>query len=246
MFFFNNYFYFITIALQAICVIHCLRKGNQTNWIWLIVFLPFIGCLIYLFTEIFTRRDVQKMQSGMGAMLNPTGSIKKLERELHFTDTFTNRISLADAYLAGGQTTKAIELYEKSLTGTFSENEHILYQLTIAYFQNNRFEDAVVTAKKIYGRPQFARSKAHILYAIALSYTNNKEAAEKEFKTMQGRFANFEARYQYGLFLQRNNQAAEAKQLFNQIIEEGTQLSSRERNYNRDWFRLAKDELRKP
>lgn len=189
---------------------------------------------------------MQKMQSGMGAVLNPSGSIKKLERELHFADTFTNRISLADAYLAGGQTIKAIGLYEQSLTGTFSENEHILYQLIIAYFQNNRFDEVVATAKKIYARPQFARSKAHILYAIALSYTNNNEAAEKEFKTMQGRFSNFEARYQYGLFLQRNNHAEQAKYLFNQIIEEGTQLSSRERSYNRNWFRLAKDELRKP
>lgn len=43
--FLPGYFYYVTLALQAICVIHCLRKGNQQKWIYIIVFLPLIGCV---------------------------------------------------------------------------------------------------------------------------------------------------------------------------------------------------------
>jgi len=133
MFFTNNYFYLITIGLQAICVIHCLRKGRTTNWIWLIVFLPVIGSLIYIFTEIFTSRDIQNVQSGIGSVFNPGASLRRLEENLRFTDTFANRVALADAYLSTGNTDRAIELYESSLTGNFEENEHVLSQLIIAY-----------------------------------------------------------------------------------------------------------------
>ncbi len=244
-FFANNYFYIITIVLQAICVLHCIRRGRQNNWIWLIVFLPLIGCLIYFFTEIVTRREMQNVQAGVGAVFNPGGRIRKLEENLKFSDAFHNKVALADAYLEVGQTNRAIDLYESSLQGNFEENEHVLYQLIIAYSLVNRFEDIIPLAKKIYKRPQFARSKAHIVYAMALANTGNAELAETEFKTMKARFANFEARYQYSLFLSRSNRQEEARQLFEQIVDEAPHLTPVERNYNRAWIAQAKDELRK-
>src|SRR5882762_10969040 len=100
MFYEYPYFYYITIGLQAICAIHCVRKGNQNKWLWLIIFLPVVGSLIYIFTEIFTGNDMANVQSGMGAVFNPSGKIKKLEDNLRFADTFANKVALADAYLA--------------------------------------------------------------------------------------------------------------------------------------------------
>ena len=245
MFFFNNYYYYIILGLQAICVIHCLKKGRQTNWIWLIVFLPLIGCLIYIFTEIFSNRDIRKVQSGMSSVFNPGGSVKRLEENLKFSDTFANRIALADAYLATHNTDRAIELYETSLTGNFTENEYVLSQLVIAYYEKKRYSDIIPIAKKIYHLPQFARSRPHILYAAALGYLGDHEQAEKEFKTMKGRFANYEARYYYALLLAGTDRVSEARRLFSEMLDEVTHLSARERRYNRDWFRLAKNELHK-
>src|SRR5829696_7536428 len=94
-----NYFYYITFGLQAICAIHCLRRGTQNKWIWIIIFLPLIGCIIYIFTEMFTGREMQEVQSGLGSLFNPSGRISRLEENLRFADTFQNRVILADAYL---------------------------------------------------------------------------------------------------------------------------------------------------
>jgi hypothetical protein len=245
MFFLNNKFYIITIVLQAICVIHCLRKGNQNNWIWLIVFLPFIGCLIYFFSEILTRREIRTVQSGVGEILNPSGSIRKLEENLRFSDSFNNRVMLADAYLSSGQSGKAISLYENSLTGAFAENEHAIAQLIAAYYLEKRYKDVVSISKKIYNKPQFPRSKAHILYAMSLAYSDDNEMAEKEFRGMKGRFSNFEARYYYALFLQKNNRNAEARQILSEIVEEIPQLGRVEKRYNREWISLSKDMLKR-
>src|SRR5690349_4434434 len=131
--YFANYYFYIPVALQAICVIHCMRKGNQNKWIWIIVFLPGIGSLAYIFSEMITGREIDSVKSGVGSVFNPGGSIRKLEDQLRFSDTFHNRVALADGYLAAGHTEDAIALYEQSLTGVITENEHVLKQLIVAY-----------------------------------------------------------------------------------------------------------------
>jgi hypothetical protein len=245
MFFANSYYYYIPIALQAVCVIHCLRRGNQNRWIWVIVFLPVVGSLIYIFSEMITGREIDNVASGVGSVLNPGGSIRKLEEQLRFTDTFDNRVALADAYLAAGKTNEAIALYQQSLTGVFTENEYVIKQLIVAYAAIGRHADIIPLARKIYSSPQFAKSRVHILYAMALEQTGKSDLAEKEFQLMNGRFAYFEARYQYALFLQRAGRNEEAKQLLDNMVNEGGHLSSRERRANQVWINKAKDEVRK-
>lgn len=245
LFFFSPTFYIITVLFQAICVIHCIRKGNQQKWIWLIVFLPMIGSIVYFFTEIFTDRQMRSVQSGMGELVNPSGTIRKLEDNLRFSDTFNNRVALADAYLKAGQPGKAAPLYESSLTGAFTENEYAISQLILAYYAEKRYTDIVAIAPKIYRQPQFPRSRAHILYAMSLANTGRDEQAEQEFAGMRGRFSNFEARYYYALFLQKNNRIDEAKKLLQDIADEVPQLSNVERRYNRQWTGLCRDLLKK-
>ena len=242
---YNGYFYYITIGLQVICVIHCLRKGNQNKWIWIIVFLPIVGCIAYIFTEIFTRGDIQHLQSGVGSVFNPTGRIRRLEENVRFANTFNNRIMLADAYLAAGRVEAAIELYESSLVGAFTENEHVHMQLIVAYFERKEYGKLLPLAGKIYTIPQFARSRAHLRYAIALEYTGQVERAEQEFRKMKGRFSYFEPRYEYGLFLQRAGRTEEARHIFAEIAEESRHLSPRERRSNREWIAQAREEMKK-
>jgi hypothetical protein len=145
--FFSGY-YSIIIVLQAICVYHAFKKGNQ-NWIWIIVFLPAVGCLIYLFSEIITKREVEVVKSNIEPIIRPTGRIKDLKRRLAFSDTFDNKAALADAYLESGMYAEAIELYESCLTGIFESNPHVIMQLIKAYYQAERYEDAIRVAQKI-------------------------------------------------------------------------------------------------
>jgi hypothetical protein len=243
--FIPSYLYYISLALQAICVIHCMRSGNQQKWIWLIVFLPYIGCIVYFFSEILPARNLGNWPSDIGSLLNPAGRIKRLENNLRFTDTFNNRVLLADAYLAAGLTDEAIELYTSSLTGAFTENEHVIKQLIAAYAAQRRYAELIPLAEKIRQFPSFARSGTQIQYARALEYTGDSEGAEREFKKMKARFSAFEARYQYGMFLVRASRDEEARQVFADIAAEAPHLSSREKRYNRAWIIKAKEELKR-
>jgi hypothetical protein len=244
MFFLLSHYYYIVIVLQIICVIHSIRKGNQ-RWIWFIVLIPLIGCIAYIFSEMFTRREMEQVQSGVSSVLNPSGNIRKLKNNLKFRDTFDNRIALADAYLNAGQADNAIELYEKSLTGTFSDHEHGNMQLVRAYFDKGSFEKVISVTKKVYNLPQFKRTRVNMLYAIALSNNNQLAAAEKEFTTMTGKFSNYECRYEYGKFLAKNGRMGEAKKLYQEVLDEVSHLSGIEKRNNKIWFSKIKDELKK-
>lgn len=174
MFFANKYVYAGVLIIQGICLLHSFKRGTQSKWLWLIVLLPGIGSLIYIFTEMFSSRDVEHVQSGIGSLFNPGGIQRRLEDNLKFSDTFTNRTQLADYYLKTGQLEKAIALYEDSLTGNFTDNEYVYKQLIVAYSEIGRYEDILPLARKLYRQPDFQRSRVHMLYAIALGYTGNE------------------------------------------------------------------------
>ncbi len=240
---------YIIVGLQIFCAVHSYRRGTLNRWIFLIIFLPLIGSVIYIYSEALSNRNnfrsTIKPTINVGAVLNPGGNIKKLEEELRFTDTFANKVKLADAYLAAGLTDKAVDLYETSLTGAFAENEHVMMQLIAGYFEQGRYGEVIPLAKKLYHLPQFPRSKAHILYAMSLENTGDTEQAENEFKSMKGRYSYFESRYQYGLFLMRAERYDDATKIFTDMLNEEPQLGNMEKRNNRQWFAKAKEELRK-
>ncbi len=240
--FFSGYYYII-IILQIICVIHAIKNGNQ-RWIWFIVLIPLIGCVAYIFTEMFTRQGIGQVQSGVNSIFNPSGSIRKLKENLKFRDTFDNRIALADAYLAGGEVDNAISIYETSLVSAFADHEHGNLQLLSAYFEKGQFEDVKRIAQKVYNLPQFRRNRANMLYAIALANTGETGLADQEFSSMNAKFANYECRYEYGKFLFKNGRREEAANLFQEMLGEASHLTGPEKRNSKPWLSKVKEELK--
>lgn len=244
-FFSNPYLYYALIGLQVLCVIHVIRKGTSMWWIWLIIFLPFFGSMIYLFMEVFSKRDLRKVQSSVGAVINPGGRIKDLEEKLRFADTFNNRVTLADAYLATGDADRAIELYESVLTGLFVDNEYVIINLIAAYYEKGRYQSILQIAPRIQKTPDFMRSRSRLLYALALDKSGKTDLAEKEFQGLNVRFSAYEARYEYGLFLERIGKLNDARELFEEIVREGSHLSAQEKRDSRQWISKAQEALGK-
>jgi len=118
-------------------------------------------------------------------------------------------------------------------------------QLMIAHYELQQYEEVVAIAKKICKIPQFARSKAHMAYAMSLENLDRLDEAENEFKAMKGRYSYFEQRYQYGLFLLRNDRETDALTIFSDMLNEEQHLSQMEKRSNSKWFSLAKAEVKK-
>jgi hypothetical protein len=207
------------------------------------VCVPIVGSIIYIFSEIITKRDIGNVQSNIGTLIFPTGRVKDLEKKLEFANTFDNKVALADAYLASGSIQQAIDLYESCLVGVFSDNEYVITKLIISYYRAERYADAVKIAQKILKSTDFNKSHAHILYALCLEKTGSPELAEKELKSMGGKYSNFEGRLNYGQFLVRANRSAEAKIIFSEMVQEASHMTSKESRGNTKWLRKTREEL---
>jgi len=236
-------YYYVVFILQAICAIHAVKTGNQAKWIWIIVFVPGIGCLLYLFTEVFNKRHVSSLQNDVVNIVNPGARIKELEKKFRFSDTLANRTALADAYLEKGLYQEAIDLYEPALTGLFESNEHIINQLIRAYFATERYDDINRIAPRIANAFNFSKNRSAILYALALEKAGHLEQADKQFKALNHRFSNYEARYTYGQFLLRANRIDDVDTLYSDIVNEASNMSRREMGESKIWIDKAAKEL---
>ncbi len=242
MYWFYEYYYLVFL-LQAICLIHAAVKNNLNPWLWVIIFLPAIGSLIYLFTQVIRKSEVKAVQSEVVKIVTPGAQLKKLEKEYQFSNTFANRIALADAYLASGMNEKAIPLYEESLTGMFIENETVNNQLICAYYDALRYDDIIRIAPRVESTVNFDKHRACFCYAIALEKTGNIQKAETFFRKLDSRYANFEYRYYLGEFLIRQGKIPEAEIVFDEMIEESKRMSGREKRPHKIWIDKAQNRL---
>ena len=154
---------------------------------------------VYFYGNV-PRQRYKQVPDRVSTIINPGGSIKKLEQQLKFSDTFNNRVALADAYLSNGDTDKAIDMYKSCLTGTFTDNEYVIYQLILAYSALNDYGQIVPLARKGIPAAWFARSKSAYCLCNCAGIHRESGTGGRRVQKMKARFSYFEARYQYGLF----------------------------------------------
>jgi hypothetical protein len=238
-------YYPIIVVIQILCVLHVIQYRKERWWIWLIVFIPVVGSIVYLFMEVLNRRDMNQLQSSLTQSLNPSSKIIKLEKQLAFADSHQNRIALADAYLEFGDMQKAIVLYEESLQGLYADDPYVNMQLVMAYFLTEAYPKAIEKAQTVLKDKDFQKSTARLYYALSLEKSHQKELAENELEALNVSYSNYEQRLAYGQFLIRNQQSQKAGEVFEEIIAEYNHLSPIERKKVKKWVNQAQDELKK-
>jgi len=110
--------YYLIVALQAFCIYHLYKNKNEIYWYFLIIFIPILGSLIYIIVKVYNRRDADKIQQELTTIINPTKHINDLIKKLEFSETFQNKVNLADAYFDMGGFKNAINHYEDAIRTT--------------------------------------------------------------------------------------------------------------------------------
>lgn len=237
-------YYYLVLILQAFCVFHCMRKGNSQQWIWLIVFLPAIGCIVYLFSEVITKSDVRSVTNNVDAVIRPKGRIKDLEEAFSYSDSFENRLLLASAYLNAGRTDETIELCEQGKKGIFVNDPHLIIILIEAYYAKERYADVCKIGADVINNTDFRKSHSRILMALSLEKLGEINQAEEHLSSFQARYSDFEGKYEYACFLLRQNREPEALKILKDIKEESSRMSRGERRNHEYWIRQSLEKFR--
>jgi hypothetical protein len=216
--------YYLTIAFQLFCVYHVYKNANNYYWYFIIFFIPVIGCLVYLFTQVIGKRDLVNSMEEMNLIMNPTKKIKDLEQQLAFSNTFQNKINLADAFLETNDYENAILNYEDALKSNFKNNPHTLNKVIVCYFKLEKFDKVIDYSNKINLDKDFNET-IHYL-GLALEKIGDFEAAEIQLRKLNKRYSNYEERLLLSKFLLRRNKIAEAKEVSQEILLEIESMKS--------------------
>lgn len=137
---------FLPYVFQLLLIIHMIKRNKPFVWLWLIVFLPYIGGIVYFIMEVLPEllhsKSVNMMGSAIDGAMHPNKKIQELERLVKRQGTINNIIQLADAYTDAGNYLKAVDLYKSCLQGQYEHDREIQFKLINCFYKAGDLENA--------------------------------------------------------------------------------------------------------
>lgn len=225
--------YYLIIALKLFCIYHIYKNHKPYYWFFVVIFLPVIGGIFYIVTQVFSSKDVDKIQGEINTIVNPTKKVKNLEQKIQFADTYQSRIDLADAYYDIKDYQNAIINYQKTLEDKDQNDLYSRQQLALCYFQLEDYENVVEQAEKISSKQEFSGSKQQFCYGLALKELGRLNDAETQLKQIDRPYSNYHERLELAKFYLESGRTLEGKELLQEISTEAQYMTKPNRRIYR-------------
>ncbi|SMF47873.1 hypothetical protein SAMN02745866_03087 [Alteromonadaceae bacterium Bs31] len=241
-------FFIISLLIQVALVIHIVKTGRNTTWIWIVVMLPLAGSIAYFILEVLPelsnsrtgRRAGRKVRSS----LNPNKDISSAARQYSMSDTVENSIRLADECLRKGLFVEARELYQKCLKGLHADDPNLMFGLAKSEFgAENYYETKEILDKLIALNPDYKNQDAHLLYARALEKLGDLDGAKHEYEALHDYYSGPEASYYYAVFLKSQNQMEQAQKILLEIMNTAKYSGKHYSTLHKETLKMVKSEL---
>lgn len=238
----------LSLILLVVCIVHAVRTGRIFPWIFIILFLPAIGPLIYLVVEILpslvSARQSRRVQSGLTRLADPDRELREAKREVEMVGSADAKKHLAEQYVERGQFEGAIELYRSALVGAHADDPALLHGLARAQLLagDGAGAEATLDALQQVGQ-EFVSTDTEMFHARALELQGKDEAALAEYAGLVRYSAGQEARCRYALLLEKNGQAEKAREIFAEIVKLSEGAPRHYRQAQREWIETARRHL---
>lgn len=222
--------------LQGVAIVHFIRRRPDTYWLFIIVFLGWIGALIYIAVEVVP--DAGLLRSSLQAFPRRR-RIQELERAILDNPSAGNYEELGLLYLDDRNFARARACYDKAISSR-TDSPDAFYRRGVAEVELGDFAAAVPDlerAVKADPNYDFHRAKGLLAHAYAQTGQGNKAAAM--FKQATDISTISETYYNYALFLHGQGQNDDAKQWAQKILDKRPSMPGYQRRRERPWFRKA-------
>ena len=241
--------YIIGIVVSIPLIVHCIKTGRTTIWVFVMLALPLVGSAVYFFVEVFpdlgragaSRRAIR----GLRSTLNPEGDLRKLENEMKVSGNVQSKQRYADELVRLGRAPEALEIYRTSLTGFFADDPKLLLGYAHAQFAADQPAAARQTLDQLIAKnPEFKSPAGHLLYARALEGEGNSAKALEEYAALAEYFPGAEAGVRYAKLLKSAGNAGLARQILESLLERAKYAPDHYKKAQREWLDEAQSELR--
>jgi hypothetical protein len=235
-------------ALYFGCIFHAIKTGRINYWLMILVLLPGVGSLAYLFFEVLPQarssRTGRKVAAKVTHAIDPDRAMREHLANLETADTAENKRLVAEEYIKRDQWDDAIALYRSALVGPLASDPALLMGLSRGLFGKGDFQGALDTLDALQrDNVGYQSREGHMIYARSLEMLGRTREAADEYHSLIGYANGPEAQVRYGLLMNALGQIGPAQEAFRDVIKE---YGRRARNLDptdREWLALAERHL---
>jgi hypothetical protein len=234
----------LSIAIQVLLIIHCIKTGRNQIWIWVLVLLPVAGAIGYVAVEVlpdlFRSRTAQRTARGVKRALDPNADLRRFESEARVAGNVASRQRYAEALTRAGRYDDAISEHRANLNGLYEHDPDLMLGLARAQFGKGDAAAARATLDDLIRfNPEFRSPEGHLLYARALEAEGNKAKALEEYRVVAPSFPGAEATARFVQLLVAEGQRDEARKIARDLMEQARIAPAHYRRAQKEWLDIA-------
>lgn len=238
---FYSLFFPWNVILQAIAIVHFIRRRPDTYWLWIILIGGGLGAAVYIFVEVLP--DLGLLRQSF-KVFPRRRRIRELEAIILDNPSAGNYEELADLYLEEGKYARARENYDKAISSR-TDSPDPFYRRGITEIELGDFPAAVPDLERATAKdPKYDFYRAAGLLAHAYARTGQAEKADARFRSTVQISTLSETYLNYSSFLASQGRNAEARDWAQKILAKKPTLPGYLRRRERPWFRKAKGLLK--
>jgi hypothetical protein len=235
-------FYPYGVILQAIAIVHFLRRRPDTYWLWIILVGGGVGALIYLVAEVIP--DAGLLRGAFQAFPRRQ-RIKALQTAILDNPSVGNYEELGYLYLDDQQFARARESFDRVISPR-TDSPDPFYRRGLAELALGDFQSAAADLEQVITRDaKYDYQRAAGLLAHARGKIGQPEAAGALFADVTRTSTLSETQYNYACFLAAEGRTAEAREWAERILAKKPTMPAYVRRLERQWFRRAKALLKR-
>jgi hypothetical protein len=224
------------LILQALAIIHFVRRRPGSFWLWVILIGGPLGALVYIVVEVVP--DVALLRVSLNRY-SRRRRIQELDAIIVDNPAVGNREELADLLLEEGKFARARELYD-SIISPRTDALDPFYRRGLAALGLSDPNAAVTDLERVVrADPKYDFNRASGLLAHAYALAGQADKADAQFKAAIELSTLNETYYNYAAFLAAGQRTAEAREWAQKILANTLIIPRYLRRRERPWFRRA-------
>jgi hypothetical protein len=230
------------IVLQALAVLHFIRRRPDTYWLFVIIFLGPLGAVIYLCVEGIPDLGLLG-QSYRG--FSRRKRIRELQALVQVNSAVGIVEELGDLLMDEGKLAPARAAFDKAIAGG-STTLDPFYRRGVCAVLLGDAPPAIPDLERVVAKePDYDFHRAAGMLAQAYAMTGQKERAEALFRKATATSTISETYLNFSDFLASEGRNAEAREWAQKVLEKKYAMPGYLRRRERPWFRRAKKTLRR-
>ena len=228
--------------LQAIAIVHFIRRRPDTYWLFIILFLGPLGAIIYLAVEALPDLGLV----GQSFKVFPRRKrIAELEAAIRDNPSAGNYEELGDLYMDDGKLAEARSAFDKAIAAR-ADTLDPFYRRGVCAILLGDAAAALPDLERVVGKdPNYDFGRAAGLLAHAYAQTGQKEKAEALFRQITITSTLSETYLNFAELLASQGRKAEAREWAQKVLDKKPTMPSYLRRRERPWFRRANEFLKR-